>query len=127
MKHFIALAALVSLCSQGNAQAAPDISGVFPKIEASFALPNLESDPFDYTKTDVQEDAYHHLITTSSDEAIHGLFDDMDYLQHHDYPNDIIGHARNAPSASLHVAVPDFGGAREPHQNRAGSINCGAR
>jgi len=59
-----------------------------------------------------QQDLNRHLITTSSDQAIAGLFDNMDYLQHHDYPNDIIGSARNAVSAvSPLVGIkPDFGG-----------------
>jgi hypothetical protein len=36
------------------------------------------------------QDPYHHLITTSSDTGIPGLFDHMDYIQEHTYPPDVI-------------------------------------
>lgn len=37
-----------------------------------------------------QQDPNHHLITTSSDTKIPGLFDAMDYVQPHTYPSDPI-------------------------------------
>jgi Domain of unknown function (DUF5060) len=56
------------------------------------------------------QDAYHHLITTSS-ELGQPLWDQTDYYQHHDYPADLIAGLRNAPTISGSQAVgPVFSG-----------------
>jgi len=37
-------------------------------------------------------DPYHHLVTSSSNESLdHGIFNDMDYLQPHTYPANVLG------------------------------------
>jgi hypothetical protein len=46
------------------------------------------------------QDAYHHLVTTSS-QLDQPIWNQCDYYQHHDYPNDFIASMRDAPG------VPD--------------------
>ncbi|GEM_PF-235777 len=56
------------------------------------------------------QDAYQHLITTSS-ELNEPLWDQTDYYQHHDYPSDLITGIRGAADISGSQTVgPDFSG-----------------
>lgn len=55
------------------------------------------------------QDAYHHLITTSSD-LTKPIWDSTDYYTHHDYPNDLIDDIWGAPTISASQPVaPVFG------------------
>jgi hypothetical protein len=55
-------------------------------------------------------DVYHHLITTSS-LLNEPLWDQTDYYQHHDYPNDLIAGVRDAADISASQTVgPDYSG-----------------
>jgi len=57
-----------------------------------------------------QQDAYHHLITTSSD-LTEPIWDQTDYYQHHDYPTDLIDGIRNAEDITSSQRVgPDYSG-----------------
>ena len=56
------------------------------------------------------QDAYHHLITSSS-ELNEPIWDQTDYYQHHDYPSDLITGIRDASGISATQPVgPDFSG-----------------
>jgi hypothetical protein len=56
------------------------------------------------------QDAYHHLITTSS-ELGKPIWDQTDYYQHHDYPSDLITGMQSAQDISASQPVgPDFSG-----------------
>ena len=56
------------------------------------------------------QDAYHHLITSSSD-LNEPIWDQTDYYQHHDYPSDLITGIQGAPDISAGQPVgPDFSG-----------------
>ncbi|HWD21439.1 MAG TPA: DUF5060 domain-containing protein, partial [Verrucomicrobiae bacterium] len=55
------------------------------------------------------QDAYHHLITSSSD-LTEPIWDATDYYTHHDYPNDYISSIRDAPTISgAQPVAPVFG------------------
>jgi hypothetical protein len=54
-------------------------------------------------------DPFHHLLTTSDTSAGAGIFEKMDYLQHHDYPNDLIASAATR-GTSIPSDKPQFGG-----------------
>ncbi|HTL57883.1 MAG TPA: DUF5060 domain-containing protein [Candidatus Limnocylindrales bacterium] len=56
------------------------------------------------------QDAYHHLITTSS-QLDQRIWNQCDYYQHHDYPTDLISALRDAPGIPTGKPVkPIFGG-----------------
>ena len=56
------------------------------------------------------QDAYHHLITSSSD-LNEPIWDQTDYYQHHDYPSDLITGIQGASDISSGQPVgPDFSG-----------------
>ena len=56
------------------------------------------------------QDAYHHLITSSS-VLNEPIWDQTDYYQHHDYPADLITGIQGAPDISASQPVgPDFSG-----------------
>lgn len=42
-----------------------------------------------------KHDVHRHMVTTSSDETITGLFDAMDYRQPHSYPSDLVATVRS--------------------------------
>ncbi|MBC8141604.1 MAG: DUF5060 domain-containing protein [Armatimonadetes bacterium] len=46
-----------------------------------------------------QHDVHKHMVTTSSDENITGLYDAMDYRQPHSYPSDLVGTIRTVGEA----------------------------
>ncbi|MBC8136709.1 MAG: DUF5060 domain-containing protein [Fibrella sp.] len=41
-----------------------------------------------------KHDVHKHMVTTSSDESITGLYDAMDYIQPHSYPSDLVATVR---------------------------------
>jgi hypothetical protein len=56
------------------------------------------------------QDAYHHLVTSSS-ELNEPIWDQTDYYQHHDYPSDLITGIQGASDISAGQPVgPDFSG-----------------
>jgi hypothetical protein len=56
------------------------------------------------------QDAYHHLITSSS-ALTEPIWDETDYYQHHDYPADLIAGIQDAPDISASQPVgPDYSG-----------------
>ena len=56
------------------------------------------------------QDAYHHLITSSS-VLNEPIWDQTDYYQHHDYPSDLIAGIQDAQDISASQPVgPDFSG-----------------
>jgi hypothetical protein len=54
-------------------------------------------------------DPFRHLLTTSDTTAGAGIFEKMDFLQHHDYPNDLIASAATRGTA-VPSDKPQFGG-----------------
>jgi hypothetical protein len=55
-------------------------------------------------------DPYHHLVTTS-DSLNQPLWDQTDYYQHHEYPNDLITGLRDAQDISgSQTVAPDYAG-----------------
>lgn len=54
-------------------------------------------------------DPFHHLLITTDTSAGAGIFEKMDHLQHHDYPNNLIASAA-ARGTALPSDKPQFAG-----------------